>query len=200
MKTWIWILVIVGLLIVVAGAVLIARQRRTASLRQQFGPEYDRTVENAEGRRAAEQQLRQREKEHASLPLRPLPEAARARYLEEWREIQARFLDEPATAVDAADGLLNRVMSARGYPVDDFEAQSDLVSVDHPDVVENYRAAHRVHDENRAKRASTEDLREALLRYRTLFEELLRAENPGGGTGADADDNAQSNQATGRGM
>jgi hypothetical protein len=129
--------------------------------------------------------------------MRPLPDAARARYVEEWCEIQARFLDEPATSVDTADGLLNRVMSARGYPVDDFEAQADLVSVDHPHVVENYRIAHRVQEVNRTKRASTEDLREALLRYRSLFDELLREEERGDKTRAD-DGSTQGNDSTGR--
>lgn len=178
MNTTILIVIIAIAVVIVAALVAMAvRRQRTTALREHFGPEYDRTVESAEDRRAAEQALRQREKERSSLDIRPLSEAARARYAQEWRDLQARFVDEPSPSVEAAGGLLDRVMNDRGYPVDDFENQADLVSVDHPDVVENYRLAHRVHVENRAKRASTEALREALLRYRSLFDELLRADD-----------------------
>jgi hypothetical protein len=198
MKTAIIIVIIVIAVLVIAAVVsMLARRRRSDSLRQRFGPEYERAVEGAEGRREAEQDLRQREKQRSELQIRPLPEAARVRYIEEWNDIQARFVDEPSTAVEAAGGLLNRVMIARGYPMDDFDSQADLVSVDHPEVVENYRAAHQVHLENRAKRASTEDLREALLRYRSLFDELLRAGADGKTTITD-DGEQRRDQSTGR--
>lgn len=177
MPTWAVILIVVVVAAVVVVAVSMAmRQRRTTALRQKFGPEYDRTVETREDRRAAEAELRSRQQQRAQLDLRPLPAASRARYTEEWRQVQERFVDQPAEAVGAADGLLYRVMAERGYPMQDFSAQSDLISVDHPDVVENYRVAHRIQQQANVQQASTEDLREAMLRYRSLFEELLRAD------------------------
>ena len=179
---WVWILVVIAAVVVVAFIVMAARQRRTAALRQRFGPEYDRAVEAGEGRRGAEADLRDRERQRAQLDLRPLSEGVRVRFAQEWQEVQERFVDQPSEAVVAADGLVYRVMEARGYPMGDFDAQADLVSVDHPAVVENYRFAHGVRERAQAQRASTEDLREALLRYRSLFDELLRAHD--GQTGA----------------
>lgn len=190
-------IIIIAVLVIAAIVAMLARRRRTESLRRRFGPEYDRTVESAEGRREAEQDLRQRQKQRSALEIRPLPEAARVRYIDEWNDTQGRFVDNPSTAVEAAGGLLNRVMVERGYPMDDFDSQADLVSVDHPEVVENYRVAHRLHLENRAKRASTEDLREALLRYRSLFDELLRADADGESSVAN-DGEQQHDQSTGR--
>lgn len=176
MATWVWILIAIAVVIVVALMAMTAvRQRRTAALRQRFGPEYDRTVEAREGRRDAEADLREREEKRAQFDIRPLPESMRLRFAEEWRDVQERFVDEPYGAVVAADRLLYSVMEARGYPMKNFDTQADLVSVDHPDVVENYRFAHGIHERAQAQRASTEDLREALLRYRSLFDELLRA-------------------------
>jgi hypothetical protein len=178
MASWVWILIVIAAVVIVAVIAVAARQRRTAGLRQRFGPEYDRAVEAREGRRPAEAELRDREKQRARLEIRPLPEELRARFAEEWREVQEHFVDQPAEAVVAADKLVHTVMEARGYPMGDFEAQAGLVSVDHPEVVENYRAAHRVGERARQQQASTEDLREALVRYRSLFEELLQ---PGDG-------------------
>jgi hypothetical protein len=175
MATWVWILIVIAAVVVVAVIAVAARQRRTAALRQRFGPEYDRAVQDRQGRRPAEAELRDREKQRARLEIRPLPEDARARFAEEWREVQERFVDQPAEAVVAADRLVHSVMETRGYPMGDFEAQADLVSVDHPEVVENYRAAHGIHQRAEQQQASTEDLREALVRYRSLFEELLQA-------------------------
>lgn len=177
MATWMWILVVIAVVVVVALIAMAARQRRTTALRQRFGPEYERAVEAREGRRAAEADLRDRERQRAQLDIRPLPEGMRVRFAEEWRDVQERFVDQPSSAVVAADRLVYGVMEARGYPVGDFDAQADLVSVDHPDVVENYRFAHGIHERALAQRASTEDLREALLRYRSLFDELLRADD-----------------------
>jgi hypothetical protein len=152
-------------------------------LRGRFGPEYDRAVANRDDRRAAEADLRAREKQRAQFDLEPLPEAARLRFADEWRDVQERFVDQPTQAVAAADTLITRVMEERGYPMKDFDAQAELVSVDHPDVVENYRSAHSVQQRSQAQQASTEDLREALLRYRSLFDRLLR---PEGNSAADA--------------
>lgn len=175
MATWAWIVIIVAVLAVVAiAAALAMRQRRTARLRQRFGGEYERTVESREDRRAAESELRDREKQRAQLDIRPLGEASRARYAAEWRVLQERFVDEPADAASSADVLVHTVMAERGYPVGDFSAQSDLVSVDYPEIAEDYRVAHAICERARTQQASTEDLREALLRYRSLFGELLR--------------------------
>lgn len=148
-------------------------------LRGHFGPEYDRAVENSEDQRAAEANLRAREKQRAQFDLQPLPEATRLGFASEWRDLQERFVDQPAQATGAADILITRVMEARGYPMKDFDAQAELVSVDHPDTVENYRFAHAVQQRAEMQQASTEDLREALLRYRSLFDELLRPEGNG---------------------
>src|SRR5262249_18610165 len=150
--------------------------RRTAVLRDRFGPEYDRVVESRDDRRAAEADLRARERQRAQFDVKPLAEADRLRFAGEWRDLQERFLDQPAQAAEAADALIIRVMEARGYPMRDFDAQAELLSVDYPDTVENYRFAHAVQLRSQAQQASTEDLREALLRYRSLFDELLRPE------------------------
>ena len=141
MSTGVWILIVIAAVVVVAVIAVAARQRRTAALRQRFGPEYDRAVEARQGRRTAEADLRDREKQRGQLDIRPLPEDVRMRFAEEWRDVQERFVDQPSEAVVAADRLVHRVMEARGYPMGDFDAQADLVSVDHPDVVENYRFA-----------------------------------------------------------
>ena len=176
MATWAWIVIAIVVVVVVALVAAGARNRRTAALRDRFGPEYDRAVENSDDRRAAEAGLRAREKQRAQFDVKPLPEATRLRFGDEWRDLQERFLDQPAQAADAADALITRVMEARGYPMRDFDAQAELVSVDHPDTVENYRLAHAVQQRSQTQQASTEDLREALLRYRSLFSELLRPE------------------------
>jgi hypothetical protein len=178
MQPWVWVLLIVVLVVVVLVAVVAMRRRRTEDLRSRFGPEYDRAVEVSDDRRNAEHDLLDRARRRDQLDIRPLPEAARARYAEQWRGIQERFIDDPAGSVGAAHALLDQVMGERGYPTTDFEEQADLVSVDHPRVVENYRAAYGVYTRQRDGQATTEDLRDALVRYRSLFEELLHPETP----------------------
>jgi hypothetical protein len=177
MAAWVWILIVVAVVVVIAFIVMAARQRRTTALRQRFGPEYDRAVEAGEGRRAAEADLRDRERQRAQLDIRPLAEGMRMRFAQEWQDVQEHFVDQPSDAVVAADRLVYSVMEARGYPMGDFDAQADLVSVDHPAVVENYRFAHGVRERAQVQTASTEDLREALLRYRSMFDELLGADD-----------------------
>ena len=174
MATWFWIVIVIVVVLIALAAAMAARRRRTMALRERFGPEYDRTVGAREGQRAAEAELRDRERQRARLDIKPLSEAARVRYTEEWRVIQQNFVDQPEEATTAGYDLVNRVMAERGYPMQDFDARADLVSVDHPDVVDNYRVAHGIHERARQHQASTEDLREALLRYRSLFEDLLR--------------------------
>ena len=183
MATWLWIVIVIVVVAIVVAAAMAARRRRTMMLRERFGPEYDRTVEEQKNQRAAEADLRDRERYRARLDIKPLSEAARARYTDQWRVIQQSFVDQPEDATTAAYDLVNRVMVERGYPMRGFDTQADLVSVDHPAVVENYRVAHSIHERAQQHQASTEDLREATLRYRSLFEELLR---PGDGTPDDA--------------
>lgn len=176
MASWVWILIAIAVVVVIALIAMTVRQRRATALRERFGPEYDRAVEAREDRRAAEAELRDREKQRARLDIEPLPEGTRARFAQEWQDVQERFVDQPQEAVVTADRLLYRVMDARGYPVGDFDAQADLVSVDHPEVVEDYRFAHGICERAGTQQVSTEDLREALLHYRSLFSELLRAD------------------------
>jgi hypothetical protein len=177
MATLVWVVIAIVVVIAIALVAVGVRKRRTAMLRERFGPEYDRAVENRGDQRAAEADLRAREKQRAQFEVNPLPEATRLQFAGEWRDIQEHFVDQPAQATTAADILITRVMEARGYPMKDFDAQAELVSVDYPDTVENYRFAHAVRERSETQQASTEDLREALLRYRSLFDELLRPED-----------------------
>jgi hypothetical protein len=151
---------------------------RTRALRRHFGPEYERAVAAAGDRRKAEAELRARRRRVDKLRLHALPEAERARYLEGWQGVQARFVDEPRQAVAEADRLVGQVMNQCGYPIEDFEQRAALVSVDHPQVVTHYRAAHQVATRDGSFPASTEELRTALLHYRALFEDLLGVPGP----------------------
>jgi hypothetical protein len=177
MATWFWIVIVIVVVVIALVAAMAARRRRTAMLRQRFGSEYDRAVEAHDGQRSAEAELRGRERERARLDIKPLSGESRARYTAEWRTVQQSFVDQPVEATATAYDLVNRVMAERGYPMRDFDAQADLVSVDHPAVVENYRVAHGIHERAERREASTEDMREAMLRYRSLFEELLRGDD-----------------------
>lgn len=167
---------IIGLaVIVVAGIVawLVLRKRRTERLRAQFGAEYDRAVKEDGSRRHAEAGLKERTHRVEGLNIRPLAPGDRARFVESWSRIQARFVDGPGGAVTEADQLLRDVMSTRGYPVSDFEQRAADISVDHPLVMENYRTAHAIAVRQTQGQAHTEDLRQAMIHYRTLFEELV---------------------------
>jgi hypothetical protein len=174
MDAWIWIVIaVVVVLVIIVAVAATASRRRRHHLQQRFGSEYDRTVEGADRRRAAERDLRDREARHDELQLRPLSEASRQRYTEQWQDMQSGFVDRPQVAVADADRLITELMRERGYPVDDFDTRSELVSVDHPDVVENYRTAHGIAVRTIEGRTSTEDLRQAVISYRALFEEML---------------------------
>lgn len=169
MPGWAWVLVAVAAVIIVALVVWQAlKTRRTRTLQDRFGPEYDRTLERADGKREAEADLSARVERRNELDIRPLTSAARERYLEEWTAVQARFVDGPRLAVQEADALIQRVMRERGYPVDDFEQRAADISVDHPTVVENYRAGHGL-----AGSDDTEEQRQAMVHYRGLFDELV---------------------------
>jgi FtsZ-interacting cell division protein ZipA len=172
------ILAIILIALVVA-AVVVSRQRRSQQLQEGFGPEYDRTVEERGGdRREAEAELRERRERREQFEVRDLDPAARDRYADRWRDAQRRFVDEPAPAVGEADALVMEVMRDRGYPVaDEFDQRAADVSVDHPQVVEHYRAAHAISGRATAGEASTEDLRQAMVHFRALFVELLGADD-----------------------
>jgi hypothetical protein len=170
-----WV-VIAALVVLAAGiaTMVVLRRRRTARLRSTFGgAEYARAVTEGGNRQHAEAGLDKRMKRVEAFHIRPLGLNDRARFLESWRGIQARFVDGPAGAVAEADQLLGDVMSTRGYPVSDFEQRAADISVDHPSVLKNYRTAHEIAVRHRKGEASTEDLRQAMVHYRTLFEELV---------------------------
>jgi hypothetical protein len=174
MATWIWIVIVVAVSLVVLAMVWAAMtKRRSHSLQDRFGGEYDRTIEQAGGRREGERELTAREKRHDELDLRPLPRDARERYRAQWEETQGLFVDDPRGAVADADRLVQRVMRARGYPVDDFEQRAADISVEHPDLVEKYRTAHGIARSSERGEASTEDLRQSVRHFRALFLVLL---------------------------
>jgi hypothetical protein len=169
-------MVIAVAVIVVVGMVFwgFARKRRTARLRTQFGGvEYARAVKEGKSLRQAEAGLDKRAARVEAFHIRPLAPGDRARFVESWGRVQGRFVDGPGSAITDADQLLGDVMSARGYPVSDFEQRAADISVDHPLVMENYRAAHKIALRQTQGQANTEDLRQAMIHYRTLFEELV---------------------------
>jgi hypothetical protein len=170
--------VIVAILVVLV-AVYADRRRRSRRLQDQFGPEYQRTVARTGDRRTAESTLADRERRRRELDIVELEPAARERYLTAWRSTQGKFVDDPAAATREADTLVATVMRERGYPVDEFERRADDISVDHPKVAEDYRAAHAVSQANEQGLASTDDLRQAFVHYRSLFVELLGADGDG---------------------
>ena len=169
---------LIGALVVVLAAALFAffvhRKRRTERLRSQFGgAEYARAVEKGGNRRHGEARLEERTERVERFHIRPLAAADRARFEESWRGVQARFVDGPAGAVTEADQLLGDVMTTRGYPVTNFEQAAADISVNHPLVLENYRTAHEIALRQTRGQSSTEELRQAMVHYRTLFEELV---------------------------
>ncbi|HEY1925941.1 MAG TPA: hypothetical protein VGG92_00605 [Caulobacteraceae bacterium] len=169
------VVVVVALLI---AAFVLWRRQRSGKLRDQFGPEYGRAVEETGSRRKAEAELRDRQERVAALPLRDLSSEDRARFGDGWTRVQAEFVDDPPASVVHADVLVGDVMKARGYPVADFEQRAADISVDHSVVVENYRAAHDIAMRHTAGRATTEDLRQAMVHYRRLFEDLTQDDAP----------------------
>ncbi len=176
MDTWVWIVIaVVAVVVVGAIAASIARKRRSEQLQDRFGPEYERAVEDTGDRRDAERELRDREKRHEELEIEPLSEAARQRYADEWQRVQAQFVDQPEEAVRSADRLVQQAMGERGYPVDDgdFEARAATLSVEHGDVVQDFRQGHDLWQQYDRGEGSTEDLRQAMVHYRSLFERLL---------------------------
>lgn len=170
------IIAVVVILVAGIGTMLTLRKRRTERLRSKFGgAEYARAVNEGGSRRHGEAGLDKRTERVQSFHLRPLATGDRARFVDSWRRIQARFVDGPASAVAEADQLLGDVMSTRGYPVSEFAQRAADISVDHPLVLEHYRTAHDIAIRQTKGEASTEDLRQAMIHYRSLFEELVGA-------------------------
>lgn len=158
--------------IILVGGWLLYNKRRSDHLRSRFGAEYERQVEE-QGSRKAEAELADREKRVSKLTILPLSPADQDRFLDRWTKVQATFVDDPDRSIDYADALLAEVMNARGYPVSDFDQRAGDISVDHPNVVQHYRAGHDIAVRRGRGEASTDDLRQALLHYRALFEELV---------------------------
>lgn len=171
--TLVVVLIIVAVGIIVAGAVVLMKARRTQRLRERFGPEYNRVVETTGSRKYAEAGLEKLEKRVESYHIRSLTAAERSDYIQQWRQIQAQFVDDPRTALAEADSLIQAIMSARGYPMADFERRAADISVDHPLVVEEYRAGHAIAARQARGLTSTEDLRMGMIHYRALFEDLV---------------------------
>jgi hypothetical protein len=166
---------VVTILAAVIGVWFFVGRRRTGRLQNKFGrAEYSRAMEEGGSKRKAEAVLGARAERVEKLNIQPLTAADRARFLEEWGRVQARFVDSPGGAVTSADHLLGDVMSKRGYPVSDFDQRSADISVDYPLVLENYRAGHQIALTQANGKASTEELRQAMIHYRALFDELVR--------------------------
>jgi FtsZ-interacting cell division protein ZipA len=172
------VVIVIAVIAVAAIAFVTARKRRSAKLRDRFGPEYDRVLQHEGDTRKAEGVLEFREKRREKFTIHPLSEADKSSFAVRWNEVQSRFVDDPRGSVTVADSLVTEVMQKRGYPIGEFEQRAADISVDHPVVVENYRAAHGIALRHSSGQASTEDLRQAMVHYRALFQELLDERQP----------------------
>ncbi|MPZ51003.1 MAG: hypothetical protein GEU75_17165 [Dehalococcoidia bacterium] len=164
----------IGIAIAIAVSLWIgSNKKRTAHLKDRYGDEYERTVTESDRRGEAEKELMAREERVKRLHIKELTDEQRDRFGDEWRLVQVRFVDDPGATIKDADTLVQKVMDARGYPITDFDQQAADISVDHPEVVSNYRAAHTIALEHERDGAGTESLRQAVIHYRALFSELL---------------------------
>lgn len=183
MSTTTVVVIVVTIVLVLAIIAVVAaaakRRRRTSSLQGTLGPEYDRTVEQTGGRRDAERELFRRKTKHDQLDIRPLTAASRERYLISWTALQTRFVDDPVLAFTEADHLVSRVMQDRGYPTDDVEEETGLLSVQHGRIVDKYHAGHRIEQVTTSSRSDAEQVRQGMLHFRTVFEELLGDDGEG---------------------
>ncbi len=174
-----YIIIAIVLVLVIIGAILglvFARRRRSEQLQDHFGPEYDHTVQTMGDEKKAQTELNERQKHVEALDIRPLSVSERERYLADWTAVQSKFVDEPGQAIVDADRLIMEVMQLRAYPVSDFEQRAADISVNYPDLVSNYRAAREIAIKNKQNLADTEELRQAMIYYQSLFEELLETE------------------------
>jgi uncharacterized protein YneF (UPF0154 family) len=173
------IIIIVVLVVVIVGVILglvFSRRRRSDQLQEKFGTEYDRTVQTMGGEKKAQTELNERQKHVGTLDIRQLSVSEHDRYLAEWTAVQSKFVDEPGQAIVDADRLIMEVMQIRGYPVSDFEQRAADISVNYPALVTNYRGAREIANKNKVGQVNTEELRQAIIYYRSLFEELLKTE------------------------
>jgi hypothetical protein len=194
METWQIAVIVVAVLVAVAIAWIAVQRQRTNRLTEQYGPEYQRTVDSAGDQREAERDLDARAERVKGFELRALSADESNRYLASWKESQAHFVDDPAGAISQADVLVQEVMQARGYPMTDFEQRAADISVDHPRVLDEYRAAHNIAERHATAGVETEDLRQAMVHYRALFDDLLETESatpeqgpPAGGVQTETD-------------
>jgi len=164
---------VIAIIVIAAVAFMNSRRRRRLQLQQRFGPEYDRVLKQEGDPRKAEGVLEFRQKRREKFRIHPLSAADRSNFAVRWNEVQARFVDDPRGAVTVADSLVTDVMQARGYPIGEFDQRAADLSVDYPLIVENYRAAHAIALRHGEGKASTEDMRQAMVHYRLLFQELL---------------------------
>lgn len=178
MNTTAILLLVLIIVVLAVGVLILLGRRRSAALRQRFGSEYRRAVGEFGDERKAEAELAAREKRVRGLNIRTLTPEEEARFADAWKKAQARFVDEPSQAAADADILVKELMQTRGYPVGDFEQRAADISVDHSEVVSNYRAARAIALRNNAGDATTEDIRQAMVHYRSLFEELLETAEP----------------------
>jgi hypothetical protein len=180
MPAWSWIVIAAVVVIAIVLGVFLAlsraRRKRTERLETHFGPEYERAVGEVGDQRGAEKELVARERRHQKLDIVALAPEAREKYEQHWRTVQTAFVDNPSAAVGDADLLVTSVMRERGYPVDDFDQRVADISVDHPNVVEHYRAAHAIHLAQEHGNIGVEAQREAFVHYRALFERLLETD------------------------
>ncbi|MDF5755858.1 hypothetical protein [Spongiactinospora sp. TRM90649] len=173
-ETLIWVAVVAAVVVaIVAVGYVVLQQQRRHRLRERFGPEYERTINERDNRRDAERELRAREERVADLDIRPLSAQSRKGYAARWTEVQEQFVDAPGFAVTAADQLVTEVMHERGYPTEKFEQRLSDLSVSHGRTLDHYREAHEISGRAARREASTEELRQAMVHYRALFEELL---------------------------
>src|SRR3984957_5752277 len=179
MPVWEWFFIAAGVVVVVTAVLLaasfVSRRNKTQRLKQHYGREYERLVSQPGGQKAAEAELTARERKREKLDVVPLTPSALSDFTTRWNQVQTGFVDNPATAVGVADRLVTEVRRQRGYPVDDFDQRAADISVDHPQIVENYRSAHGIHLSQQDGDVSTEQQREAFVHYRALFEKLLES-------------------------
>jgi len=173
MSTEMIVLLVVVAIVLVGAMWFMSRKKHSDELREHFGSEYEHAVDEFGDRRQAESELEARRKRVDELNIRPISARDQEQFATEWKAAQAQFVDDPKGAIQEADDLVGELMQKRGYPVGDFEQRAADISVKHPNVVTNYRAAHHISIENDRGAASTEDLRQAMVHYKSLFEELL---------------------------
>jgi len=174
-----YFLIAVVLILVIMGIIMgpiFARRKRSQRFQNKYGPGYDRTVKTMGNEKKAQTEMDERQKHVDTLNIRPLSDSERERYLADWTKIQAKFIDQPGQATVEADHLIMEVMQMRAYPVSDFEQRAADISINYPALVSNYRLAREIAVKNERHEADTEELRQALIYYRALFDELLKTE------------------------